>query len=52
MYSFHPVSGRLLTAADQRSQARVVVVEQNIARTTNTHLGQRVQLSTAALRLA
>ena len=48
MYSFHPVSGRLLTAADQRTQARVVVVEQNIARATNTHLGQRVKLSTAA----
>ena len=47
-YSFHLVSGRLLTAADQRSQARVVVVEQNIARVTSTHLGQRIQLSTAA----
>jgi len=48
MYSFHPVSGRLLTPADQRTQARVVVVEQNIARATNTHLGQRVELSTAS----
>ena len=48
MYSFHPVSGRLLTPADQRTQARVVVVEQNIARSTNTHLGQRVELSTAS----
>ena len=48
MYSFHLVSGRLLTAADQRTQARVVVVEQTIARASNTHLGQRVELSTAA----
>lgn len=48
MYSFHPVSGRLLAPADQRTQARVVVVEQNIARATNTHLGQRVELSTAS----
>jgi putative ABC transport system permease protein len=48
MYSFHPVSGRLLTAADQRAQARVVVIEQNIARSTNTQVGQRVQLFTAA----
>jgi putative ABC transport system permease protein len=47
-YSFHLASGRLLTAADQRSQARVVVVEQNIARVTSTHLGQQVELSTAA----
>ena len=48
MYSFHLVSGRLLTAADQSARARVVVVEQTIARASNTHLGQRVELSTAA----
>jgi putative ABC transport system permease protein len=48
MYSFHLVSGRLLTPADQSSHARVVVVEQNIARASNTHLGQRVTLRTAA----
>jgi putative ABC transport system permease protein len=48
MYSFHLVSGRLLTAADQSSQARVVVVEQNIARASGTHLGQQVTVSTAA----
>ena len=48
MYSFHLVSGRLLTAADQRTQARVLVVEQTIAQTSNTHRGQRVELSTAA----
>jgi putative ABC transport system permease protein len=48
MYSFHLVSGRLLTATDQRTQARVVVVEQTIARASNTHLGQRVELSTAS----
>ncbi|MGO9899480.1 MAG: FtsX-like permease family protein [Solirubrobacteraceae bacterium] len=48
MYSFHLVSGRLLTAADQRAQATVVVVEQTIARASNTHLGQHVELTTAA----
>ena len=48
MYSFHLVSGRLLTPADQGSQARVVVVEQSIARASNTHLGQRVTVRTAA----
>ena len=48
MYSFHLVSGRLLTAADQRTQAHVLVVEQSIARASNTHLGQEVELSTAA----
>jgi putative ABC transport system permease protein len=48
MYSFHLVSGRLLSAADQRTQARVLVVEQSIARAGNTHLGQHVELSTAA----
>jgi len=48
MYSFHLVSGRVLTATDTRTQARVVVVEQSIARASNTHLGQRVTVSTAA----
>ena len=48
MYSFHLVAGRLLTAADQRAHARVAVVEQTLARASNTHLGQRVELSTAA----
>jgi putative ABC transport system permease protein len=47
-YTFHPVSGRLLSPADTRTQARVVVVEQNLARASNTHLGQRIELSTAA----
>jgi putative ABC transport system permease protein len=48
MYSFHLVSGRLLTPTDQRTQAQVVVIEQNIARASGTHLGQRVTVSTAA----
>ena len=48
MYSFHLSSGRLLNTADTRSQARVVVVEQNIARVTGTHLGQQLELSTAS----
>jgi putative ABC transport system permease protein len=48
MYSFHLVSGRLLTASDERTQARVLVVEQNLARAGDTHLGQRVELSTAS----
>jgi putative ABC transport system permease protein len=47
MYSFHLVSGRLLTPADTRTQTRVVVVEQNIARASGTHLGQRVAVRTA-----
>jgi putative ABC transport system permease protein len=48
MYSFHLVSGRLLTPADTRTQARVVVVEQDIARASGTHLGQSVAVRTAA----
>jgi putative ABC transport system permease protein len=48
MYSFHLVSGRLLTAADHRTHAHALVVEQTIARTSGTHLGQRIMLSTAA----
>ncbi|HLY51237.1 MAG TPA: FtsX-like permease family protein [Solirubrobacteraceae bacterium] len=48
MYSFHLVSGRLLTPADTRTQARVVVVERTIANASGTHLGQRVALRTAA----
>jgi putative ABC transport system permease protein len=47
MYSFHLVSGRLLTPADTRAQARVAVVEQSIARASNTHVGQRTMLRTA-----
>ena len=46
MYSFHRVSGRLLTPADARARSRVVVVEQSIARASNTHLGQRVTVRT------
>jgi len=48
MYSFHLVSGRLLTPGDTRTQARVVVVEQSIARASGTHLGQRVTVHTTA----
>jgi putative ABC transport system permease protein len=48
MYNFHLVSGRLLRPADQLRQARVLVVEETIARASNVHLGQRVMLSTAA----
>jgi len=48
MYGFHLVSGRLLTAADTRALARVIVVEQSIARASNTHVGQRVSVRTAA----
>ena len=47
MYSFHLVSGRLLTPADTRAQARVTVVEQSIAGASNTHVGERVMLRTA-----
>ncbi len=47
MYSFHLVSGRLLTPADQRARARVVVIEQSIARAGNTNLGQRITVRTA-----
>ena len=47
MYSFHLISGRLLTPADQRARARLVVIEQNIARASKTNLGQRVMVRTA-----
>lgn len=48
LYSFHLATGRLLGPADTRSRAHVVVVEQNIARVTGTHLGQQLELSTAS----
>ena len=48
MYSFHLVAGRLLIPADTRAQARVVVVEQSIARASHTQLGQRVTVPTTA----
>ena len=48
MYSFHLVSGRLLSVADQRTQARVLVVEQSIARASHARLGQHVTLTTAS----
>ena len=41
IYSFHLISGRLLTPADTRARSRVVVVEQSMARASNTHLGCR-----------
>ena len=47
MYSFHLVSGRLLTPSDQRERARVVVIEQSIARASSSNLGQRVMVRTA-----
>ncbi|HUA06111.1 MAG TPA: FtsX-like permease family protein [Solirubrobacteraceae bacterium] len=47
MYSFHLIAGRLLTPADTRTQARVVVIEQSIARASGTHLGQRLLVRTA-----
>ena len=48
MYSFHLVSGRLLTPADTRTRARVIVVERSIARASGIHLGQRITVLTAA----
>ena len=48
LFGFHLVSGRLLTQSDARTQAPVVVIEQNLARATNTHLGQRITVRTAA----
>ena len=48
VYSFHLVSGRLLTPADTRALARVIVIEQSIARASNSHVGQRVMMRTAA----
>jgi len=48
MYSFHLDSGRLLTAADTRTQAHVAVVEQSIAHASRTHLGPRVTVHTTA----
>jgi ABC-type antimicrobial peptide transport system permease subunit len=48
LYSFHLIEGRLLDAADTRTHAAVVVVEQNIARATSTRVGRRIELSTAA----
>jgi putative ABC transport system permease protein len=47
MYSFHLLSGRLLTPPDTRTQAHVVVIEQDIARASGTHLGQRITVRTA-----
>jgi putative ABC transport system permease protein len=47
MYSSHLISGRLLSPADTLARARVVVVEQSIARASNTNVGQRVMLRTA-----
>jgi putative ABC transport system permease protein len=48
MYGFHLISGRLLSPADTRALAHVTVVEQSIARASNTHVGQRVIVRTAA----
>jgi putative ABC transport system permease protein len=48
MFETPITEGRMFTPADTASQARVVVIAANFARTTGTEVGDRVMLQTAA----
>jgi putative ABC transport system permease protein len=48
LFGYHLSEGRWYTPAEERSQARVTVVENAIARAAGVHVGDRVRLETAA----
>ena len=47
MFHYRLTDGRWYTTAEERGQARVAVIERNLARTTNTHVGDRIQVDTS-----
>jgi putative ABC transport system permease protein len=48
MFHYRITAGRWYTPAEAAARAHVAVVERDIARTTGTHLGQTIQVQTAA----
>jgi putative ABC transport system permease protein len=46
MFHYRMTDGRWYTPAEERSRARVTVVERNLARVTGTHVGDRVRVET------
>ena len=48
MFHYRISAGRWYTPAEERTRARVAVVESDIARTTGTRLGQRIAVQTAS----
>ena len=47
MFNHRVVDGRWYTPAEEQSDARVAVLERNLARATGTHVGDRVQVDTS-----
>jgi putative ABC transport system permease protein len=48
MFRYHLIDGRWYTPAEERTGARVAVVERSIARSTGTHVGDRIRVETAS----
>lgn len=48
MFHYRISSGRWYTPAEEQNRARVAVVESTIARVTGTHLGETIEVQTAA----
>jgi len=46
MFRYRIADGRWYTPAEERSRARVAVVERNLARVTDTNVGDRIQVET------
>jgi putative ABC transport system permease protein len=46
MFQYHIASGRWYTPAEEKSRARVAVVEEDIARVTDTRLGHAIDVET------
>jgi putative ABC transport system permease protein len=51
MFHYRITAGRWYTPAEEKTRARVVVVERDIARTTGTRLGDQVAVQTASGRV-
>jgi putative ABC transport system permease protein len=48
MFRYRVAAGRWYTSTEERAQARVAVIERNLARQTGTHVGDRIRVETAA----
>jgi putative ABC transport system permease protein len=48
MFHYHLADGRWYTPTEQQTNARVAIVERDLARVTNTHVGDTITVQTAA----
>ena len=48
VFRYHLADGRWYTPAEQQANARVAVVERDLARITNTHVGNNINVQTAS----